>query len=1773
MDGLSQCSFEGDVIIEDKATTSIPIFICGAANDDLGSNNCLQAVTIHFKHEFIGDIVMELVSPSGQSVTLVGPSQSISASTSLVLGWDIQFFAESLVAVPDAGYDPVWNNLQTWLGFTTYVGKYYPHEGKLEDFDTGPVNGSWTLNIMDNVDFGEGHIYCLGLTFCNEDGIEQKSCNLTKHTLTNEAIEGCPGDLSLNLDIEPEFQQNYDPSIFGYSYLLFKDNEYQSIVSDLDLTSYETGNYTICGLLYDLEDFEVINDIAENDSKNEIESYIFTNGLCASFSDDCLDITILPLPEVVTESMTICVGDTISINGIDYTETGVYDIISPTLICDSLSILDLSVVENEIVLVAPITTLSCENPILKLDASMSNVPMGALKRWKTEDGNFLTSDLLDTVNINRPGTYSFRIFIGGCLTEQDIVIDETEDFATIDYSSNILTCTLDSTFIDIDVSDSIESILWTGPFPFSELDEDIRVANGGTYTVSLTTNLGCEISQEIEVIEERQYPELTIEGDTLSCTQLEVLLNTTPMDTLGSTFQWYNDDGNLTNDTLPYLSVSEVGLYSIEVTTSLNCIDTFSYNVTTIEEPIVIDLITDSIDCLNLSAEIGFVSESEDLDVIWILPDGEVAIEDIFSTSQTGEFQLTVVDSFGCSLDTSLMVIEDFDLPDLEILEASFLCGDDSIQLLVETIHDDLSYSWTRPDGIIDINQSPYIFSPGTYFLEACRPNGCCVNDTIIVGVDVTVPLLDFEFNNLDCNNDTVYIIPSDTMSFQMEWKLDDLDLIVTSNIIEVTEPGFYEVTVTNIDNGCNSKFSFNIERDIYNEIDDLSAMNLNCANEEVRIMVSLLQDMESFVWTGPGLLDNDLQPRLNQAGVYVIDYVYTNGCTGKDSIEIFEVGEFPNLQGEDKTITCFDEFITLEAEYSSSSITLSWTGPDNFNSTGDSIQVTTPGIYTATGIAPGSCKDTLVLELFDDTISPMVSISGDGEITCVDSLVLISSTVDSNTDFYKISGPGVIDSLDLNFEVTIPGLYTMEAVGFNGCQSIDTFRVYQSTDFPDYVVQLDTLNCVVNSVAVGFDSSDPNLSVEWEGPMNIDDDEYAFTTSQAGNYVFSIVNEFGCSLKDSFFVLMDTLSPNTTIQTSSQINCLNEFPTLSIANFNNQFDVNWVGPGVIDPNEPSFSTSEVGNYILTVEAPNGCISIDTFDLVYDTLSPEILVLGDPINCSAGKTFLSVESDLLISSYEWTGPNEFTSTDSEPLVFQEGMYFVTVIAENGCISSDSIDVEDERVFPEIEIDDFYLPCDGTEKQIYTNFISEGSSVRWFGPNDYFAAIDTALVLEPGEYIGIAFNEDGCTASDTFQVLDIPILPEFSGSSELLLCFGPVSLTAEDVEDDGAFYWTGPNDFYSEDNPALADEPGIYQLIVTTTNGCTDSLPVELLDGRIFPEAVAEINEPFQCNNLEVNLSGLGSSEGAIYSYQWTTSDGNIVQGANTLSPRIDNEGTYILEVTNENLGCSSRDSVLILIQEQGLQGAEIELIEPTCLNFENAEINLTQIIGGFSPFNVFVDDFDYGERTNIQYLSSGEHLVTIIDSLGCQHDTLVMIPDNGVLQVDLPLDTTICFGDSFLLQPTINLSFDSISSIIWSSNVPCNGCDEIQLFVNETMDISIEVTDINGCIVEKEFTITVDRPNNLPFPQIFSPNGDGINDVFYMPMTKSLENIDYMKIYDNWGGLLFSEQNLIPGDDSKGWRGTIDGKNVEIGVYIVEAVVTLVDGSQVTYVGDLTLVR
>ena len=1762
----AQCSYETDLDIVDLDTTQINIIVSGAENNDLATNNCLQAINLHFKHQFIGDITAELISPAGQVIQLLGPFATLSSNTQLVLGWNIQFLPSDIPAIPDAGYSVVWDNLQTWLGGNLYVGSYYPYQGNLEDFDTGSVNGVWTLNIIDHVQFGDGEFFNLQLTFCNSAGIDCATCTTATSELPDESFDYCEGDENLQLDLVPTFDVSIDTTNYDYGFAVYENDELLFINENSDFTTLESGNYSICGLYYFESDLSAINQSLVGLSKMEGESALIDNNICAQFSENCVDLLIKERPNVVTEVVTLCKGDSVVVGGTSYKETGLYEFVTPSSPCDSISYLDLTIIDLVVDLESEVDSISCDYPELNIFATDFILPSGAQSAWTTDQGNIVSINAEDSILVNLPGTYYLKVDIAQCSFVDSVILEEANDFVFAETTFNHINCQNDTILVDLFIDSPIDSVVWTGTGTFEVINENLRTGEAGIYTYTIYAKNGCVLSREVEILDTRVIPNITIEAETLTCINpLPTLSILMPQDEYD--YEWYYNSQTISVE--PIANVSSAGTYQVEVSGDSICTTIFDVEVISEINELNIDLLIDTLSCTKENSTITYVWDTTNLFPIWTLPNGTTLVDSVISTPQTGMFTLRVEDNDGCTKDTTFTISDDAEAPELSVFGGTLVCGVDSIIPTVNVNFTDVSYSWIGPGGFSSDLANPGLFSAGQYILEVCRPNGCCDADTIFVTADTELPDIVFQSENLDCNTDTVFITPNINEGFSFEWKLNNIPFSPPSDTILVTEAGFYEVLVTNPENGCSSFYFFNIKENFIDYLQDIDSGILNCENEEVQITPVSNQQIVEYSWSGPSLLNNDLSPLVDQAGQYIIDFTLGNGCSGIDTFDIVSEGIEPNMIGEDQVITCIDPSTTLSITHDAENISVTWTGPNASTYNGTSISVTTPGIYTAYGVAPGSCRDTLVLNVETDTIAPNLQLVVDGDITCSDSIVKVTSI--SNAEVVSFSGPGIVEEFPTSINVNLQGSYTANAIGLNGCETSESIQVTNSIDFPVYDKVIDSITCSRDTVFIGLENESDNVDISWDGPLPIPNNVRTFTTSIPGSYSFEITNEFDCVINDSIVVVLDTLPPNGQIDFSGNITCDRDTINFEVSDYKSSWDVEWLGPNDFSSNLPSFKSGTKGKYYLTLTGANDCISYDSVEVVVDTVSANIELIGEPITCMAGKTFLRINSDVDIAEYNWTGPNMFSSSVAEPLVFSEGLYTVVVITENGCITTDTISVIDERVFPDIIVDDFYLPCDEQPAVVTYTDLSDDATSRWVGEN-IFSISDTVLIFNPGEYVGIAINEDGCSKSDTFNVIDEPVKPIFSGYAEPLVCYGPSQLIAEDTEDDRNVEWFGPNGFMEEGAIVQNDVAGDYTLIVTGTNGCQDTLSISLMDERAFPEGNIIYEEPFQCNNTQIHL--LVDSLNQEYNYSWSTIGGSIVSGQLTSSPLISGEGQYILNIFYQVNGCESQDTIDLVLEEQSIMDVDLNVVSPTCLGFANASISVENVIGGFGPYNFNLDGNDYGINDSINYLDVGDHYLVITDNLGCELDTTITISDENFITLELPDDITIDFGETINVNPVISGN-NIIDSIFWIGNPPCDGCIDFEVtpFTNQTYILF--AVDENNCTTSDTFSVHVQtlNSNNLPFPNIFSPNGDNINDVFFMPMTLGIEEIVFVRIYDSWGGLLFESNNHLPGDPSFGWNGKVNGQDAGQAVYLIQAEVRMIDGNSIIYHGSLTLIR
>ena len=100
----------------------------------------------------------------------------------------------------------------------------------------------------------------------------------------------------------------------------------------------------------------------------------------------------------------------------------------------------------------------------------------------------------------------------------------------------------------------------------------------------------------------------------------------------------------------------------------------------------------------------------------------------------------------------------------------------------------------------------------------------------------------------------------------------------------------------------------------------------------------------------------------------------------------------------------------------------------------------------------------------------------------------------------------------------------------------------------------------------------------------------------------------------------------------------------------------------------------------------------------------------------------------------------------------------------------------------------------------------------------------------------------------------------------------------------------------------------------------------------------------------------------------------------------------------------------------------------------------------------------------------------------------------------------------------------------------------------------------------------MDRRRDVYAPNVFSPNGDGLNDRFTI-YGRGVTEIKLLQVFDRWGNQLFLGERLTQGEENQGWDGSYRGQEMGPGVYVWMAVLVFTDGEELILSGDISIVR
>lgn len=328
---------------------------------------------------------------------------------------------------------------------------------------------------------------------------------------------------------------------------------------------------------------------------------------------------------------------------------------------------------------------------------------------------------------------------------------------------------------------------------------------------------------------------------------------------------------------------------------------------------------------------------------------------------------------------------------------------------------------------------------------------------------------------------------------------------------------------------------------------------------------------------------------------------------------------------------------------------------------------------------------------------------------------------------------------------------------------------------------------------------------------------------------------------------------------------------------------------------------------------------------------------------------------------------------------------------------------------------------------------------------------------------------------------------------------------------------------------LFDTVGTVTLDVLALNKCGSDADDKTVDVLPHPDLTA-IEDQEICEGDSVVLSA--TYDNSLYS-KWGVgaSTTNIATEVNTITVTPDSTLEYFIEITDGT--CPSVDSILITVFQAPHIDAGAD--EQICVgDVLKATSNDSDIVVSYN----WTGDNTISDPTilNPEVLPSATttYVITVMDSNNCFNSDSVII----TLLYNSPAndETPLCVGTSIVLDGQYGESIE----YLWSTNetTPEITVSEEGLYTVELLNPS------NGCFAIDSINVVSTVCEEVIYtPNTFSPNGDGVNDVF-IPKTLDLKNPELL-IYNRWGELLF-----ITTDIEQGWDGKYNGEVVKTGTYI-----------------------
>lgn len=1688
------CGLTDTVLINPNSNGSFTLNIADFVNDNLADPaQGLCGIELKFKHTFVEYFELSLTSPAGQSIDLIGPNSGQNGST-FGSTWDITFIPSIEPAMPDSGYLDRWDNEQAndFGVFFLYTGSYYPYSGNLEDFNTGPVNGDWVFDFNnDPSPFNTGAMIFARLIFCDSRGVD--CCFGVGGELRTPDLLACEGDTSLLIDPDPFFSAGLaDTAEYDYTYLLARDSLIIGFDTMPDLQGFPGGTYQICGLSYRSTEADslaqLINTFDLDSLQNNFNSFFPL--FCGDLSDNCITVQIEPPPDTVFLVEQICQGDSIMVGDSVVFDQGNYRFELESFAgCDSIVDLDLTVINT---IIQDVDLTICEGDSVAVgpsvyriqgsytDTLQSSLGCDSIVNLNLEVLQPIITNLTELICPGERFEVGDSTFTESGLYQVNLLSARNCDsivnlnLTVLDFQLNIAepdTITCFNNGIQLDASSSIPA----GTLTFDWQDMDGNVLGGGAVltlnnadTVSLTisrTELGttCIATDTVVVYEDRVAPVADAGPDMdLSCDFPERTIGG-PASSIGDdfTYEWQTADGQIdgVNNTAQ-ITIQTAGTYSLLVNNTEN-------------------------GC-----------ESQDEIIIGL--DTEAPIAD-------------------AGPDTILT------------------CGVTEVTLggPTSSIGSEYLYYWLDSNGdtIPAANATTFaVNQAGSYSLRVTdNSNGCTSTETVEVDQDIALPQVIIATPSL-LNCEQIDLVLDATASdqgpnFELLWKASDGGNIVADQNTAtplVNATGTYELLITNLTTACKDSMSVIVEDTINTisagiETPGMLTCDAPSTSLNVSASASVGTDIQYFWSTDTGSFTGDTigaSVTVNAAATYTLVVLDTfTRCAATTTVDVSQDVGLPIAEaGDDAVLNCALSSLTLDGTGSSTGANISylWQGPCITSATDQlQIDIDCPGTYILEVTnTDNSCVNMDSVIITENLSEPAAVIDAPGILSCRDtdlSLSAANSSSAASLDF-NWNGPGILGPQNTaEIQLNQTGVYEVIVTDqLSQCTDSASVTITDDIELPIVDLGPDTaLTCTVSSLTLGggSNSTGPNFSYQWravEGNITTNLTAPTVTVDEQGIYRLTIENTTtGCRDSSTVFVTLTDQIPF--VDAGPNLDFLCDTDSLILEGATSVLPenalINWSGP-CLESQADSLTVvvSCPGNYIIEIEdATTGCSNTDTMTVRVSSVVP-VAIAPDTvfISCETGQAILDA-SNSSFGTYSWSFEgNPLASTNNLIGVQEAGNYTFTVTNLDGTCS----DTEDILVLENCGPQILILPPDSLNC-IQASVILDASgstqgdniSFSWSGPEaDCISEGVESPIAEatcPGTYQLIVTNTEVMTSDTQYvEVLLDTISPiAIAGNPDTITCTMPNLELSGAGSSTGSIYaysWMSFNtgEVLSTDLTAIATEPGSYVLEVSNTeNGCQAQDIVQIFIDENAPQ-ISFGNLLFPCEATEFDLEALVTPIGNNYQYEWTGP--GIVSGAQSPTLRINQIGTYELQILDLDNGCV--DQAQAVVEEQDcvpcldLQGPDtlaitcvvdqLDIDVEFCDDCDNCQIQWTTIGGNIQgPTNTL----------DVSLNAAGTYILSVTNDIGFTSTLEVIVLDEtGLPLVDAGPDRFLtCDSTQVVLIPNAD-SPRASWSFTWIDPNGSPIAASPTVAVMESGTYTLEVEDANtGCVTTDEVVVNL----------------------------------------------------------------------------------------------------